>query len=543
MNSTAANRTFNNSIVHASSSPVKRRASAAYTACTVSTSDTMSTVVSYATPRRPLKSPLKGKRREAQFRSPHPSHDTDLIRQIAKDMVSTLVNEYASGDENSSFASSKDCSFSASGEGIEGSPGSVCSSASGNNGNDGTQLDIRAITKVVMASVEEQLSSSRSSIKANPDRALREMLREGLVHADACSDDSHFEEQEDCDNENTKRATTASATTSRSGSSFPSASSGGAPVDIWHPDFWNTGADEDAETETAGASSSGCGSDLPTRTLSSSGRSGESSCGKTLHDFLKERNNEMTISSSSDSDEDAEELSVLSDISGLTGVFDDYPPERRIVKGSDEKKMGGSMDASHWSANTRPSCDGSLLVRSVAHSAATATTLSTTKKKKKRVVSFTVNFTEVHVRQYERILCDNPASAGGPSIGIGWEYVADAPISVDKWEVDRPRRVRGPDQLVLSREKREKMIRGLGYSEKEIASTVRILNRARHQRKQTVNNLGSQKMEEAVESAARQVKKMLFLNVVGSSSSMPMNTKELDIINSIANHQPERFEM
>ena len=56
------------------------------------------------------------------------------------------------------------------------------------------------------------------------------------------------------------------------------------------------------------------------------------------------------------------------------------------------------------------------------------------------------------------------------------------------------------------------MLLSLGYSEKDIAEAVRASNRIKHLRRQTVSNMGSQKMEEAVESAKKQVKRILFFN-------------------------------
>ena len=127
-----------------------------------------------------------------------------------------------------------------------------------------------------------------------------------------------------------------------------------------------------------------------------------------------------------------------------------------------------------------------------------------------------VRFSYVHVRHYERILCLNPACSRGPSVGIGWGFVSQEPpatssgMSLDAWE-DARRRIRSPSELLLSRSYREALIREWGYSEREMAAAVRELNKLRSNRRQTVNNLGAQKMEETVEAVFLKVKKLLLL--------------------------------
>jgi hypothetical protein len=139
----------------------------------------------------------------------------------------------------------------------------------------------------------------------------------------------------------------------------------------------------------------------------------------------------------------------------------------------------------------------------------------------------TVAFSTVHVREYERILCDNPATSAGLSVGIGWQFVdvatttntededdndnsSTATMTVDAWEL-RQKRGRSQSELLLSRRERETIVRQWGCTDREITAMKRELNKCRAQRRQTVNNLGAQKVEEAVESVRSKVKSLLFL--------------------------------
>jgi len=187
----------------------------------------------------------------------------------------------------------------------------------------------------------------------------------------------------------------------------------------------------------------------------------------------------------------------------LTGVFEDFP-----------LRESGSTGGYH-------------------HSIANTTT-STALKKNKRALMNSVSFKEVQVRQYERIMTDNPSCTGGPAIGVGWRFVSEKPVSVDEWELCRRKGSRSPSELVLNRARREKLIRGLGYADREIAANVRELNRLRSQRRQTVNNLSAQKVEEAVETAKRQVKRLLFLQ---------RSPKDLTSLPPLVKDVPERVEL
>jgi len=382
------------------------------------------------------------------------------------------------------------------------------------SGRDDSDVLVRMIAKQMVSSIVAE--SAGSAKKKSPSKqdlrnldmdAIAEMVRSTMQkqfssrHLDQEDDNEDEEEEDFCDYKEEKdndaatlltaTGTTFTGTTGSSGMSEVSNVTGRqeAPMDIWNPSFWDLSA-PDNDTSTRNSGTLGQVSDYE----NGAEPVDERSRGRMISEFLSDRNNEI-VSSDSENDEDC---SVLSDISGLTGVFDDHPSERQTKKKTQV-------------VPTRKGDTGSI-VGSGHGTLATAST-SSKRRKKKKIVRYSVNFGDVEVRRYERIMTDNPASAGGPSIGIGWEYETKSPVNIDDYEVKRSsKKYRSrPSDLVMNRHEREKLIRSLGYTERDIACNVRELNKLRCQRRQTVNNLSAAKMEEAVESVKHQMKKLLFL--------------------------------
>ncbi|KAG7360218.1 hypothetical protein IV203_035317 [Nitzschia inconspicua] len=123
-----------------------------------------------------------------------------------------------------------------------------------------------------------------------------------------------------------------------------------------------------------------------------------------------------------------------------------------------------------------------------------------------------VSFNNVQVRYYERILEINPAVTSGAAIGIGWRYKRGGSLSIDEWE-HRRGQLRRPNELLLPKNVRESMLKDLGYSQQDIAAAIRHILKSKNRRKQTVDNLGAEPMEEVVESARRRVMSILTLGM------------------------------
>jgi hypothetical protein len=81
---------------------------------------------------------------------------------------------------------------------------------------------------------------------------------------------------------------------------------------------------------------------------------------------------------------------------------------------------------------------------------------------------------------------------------------------VDYWEKSRgPPRL--SPELVLPRQVRERLLREAGVPQKDIADMVRATLKVKNQRKQTVNNLPTAGIEEAVEKTRRRFTKIISL--------------------------------
>jgi hypothetical protein len=264
-------------------------------------------------------------------------------------------------------------------------------------------------------------------------------------------------------------------------------------MDIFHPDFWNTGESELETTAHESATQSGTsGANKPLGANMDEMIQGTAQASSSIEAFINRHNGECPSEEEQSSSEDC---SDISDISGTTEAFAD-DCETRLTKKSKESSIQSSGKAS------RRSSIGLSIEDSLVKSMQSCSDNDTINR---------VSFGQVTVRHYERIMCDNPATTTGPSIGIGWNYVTKHITDINDFERSRTRAPKRGSALVMNRPQREKIIRHLGYCDKDIAAVVRELNKRRFQRRQTVNNLGAFKMEEAVELAKRKVKHMLFL--------------------------------
>jgi hypothetical protein len=297
------------------------------------------------------------------------------------------------------------------------------------------------------------LNSFEAKCGGSIDRKFRKMLREGLQECESTTRVSPVRSSADSTTNSNRSGSTDSGFSGLSGLIMKHHTGYKAPMDIWHPNFWNEAAGENSADSDVFA---GMGDGMARPMQSSLG--------------------------------DLDDDSVLSDISGVTGVFTASPEGRQS-----DTHIQSSSTKEKYELGTAP------------HSIIAS---KSKPKSKNPVVSFSLRFDKVVVRNYEQILSDSPACAKGPSIGLGWKFV-EHDYDIEAWEMERGR-LRQPSELLLKRGQREKLLRDLGYTEKDIAAAVRKGNKIRSQRRQTINNLGVSDMEEAVENASRRVKTMLF---------------------------------
>jgi hypothetical protein len=251
-----------------------------------------------------------------------------------------------------------------------------------------------------------------------------------------------------------------------------------APVDIWHPDFWKM--------------VDGSMTDV-----------GPPDVTESAVDDEDETSEILSLPSCLDRTEDSSETSANDDESVLSDISDPDDVKRALYIQGQLLLHPPSADSSA----RRGSLVGSVVGNVVS---SRSSCLSKSSRRSRRSKSRNVSFSNVHVRQYERILDDNPACRFGISIAIGWEYNEEKVETIDDWEGSRSRRrVRSKSELILSRTKREKIVRSLGYADNDIAAAMREINRVKCHRRQTVNNLKLQHLEETVESAKLRIKSAL----------------------------------
>mmetsp|Transcript_9666 Transcript_9666/g.15502 ORF Transcript_9666/g.15502 Transcript_9666/m.15502 type:complete len:452 (-) Transcript_9666:283-1638(-) len=204
--------------------------------------------------------------------------------------------------------------------------------------------------------------------------------------------------------------------------------------------------------------------------------------------------------------------STASDVSGITDAFGDgnstpasYPPSNKSPKAMKAPEPPGTEFES----------------RKVPIPAMISLSSSEVTDSEKEPRKTKVSFHEVQVRNYKSVLTVNPAVTSGPAIGLGWKYDSsqDEKYSLDEYENVRKSGGRGSRDIILSRIERESMLLDLGYSQKDIADSIRKTIRLKNQRKQTIQNLNVSPVEEFLEKATRRVKRVLRFPVGRSSKS------------------------
>lgn len=114
-----------------------------------------------------------------------------------------------------------------------------------------------------------------------------------------------------------------------------------------------------------------------------------------------------------------------------------------------------------------------------------------------------LKFGNIEIRQYTRVLGDNPACPAGPPISLGWKYSPKSiVVSVDVYETGREPR-RKDATLRLSVKRRETILRALGYSTRDLIEADRIRKKDQILRERTVSRIRFSHFDETVENAKR----------------------------------------
>jgi hypothetical protein len=119
-----------------------------------------------------------------------------------------------------------------------------------------------------------------------------------------------------------------------------------------------------------------------------------------------------------------------------------------------------------------------------------------------------ISFDVVEIREYKRILSDNPATSSGPPVGLGWDYSPEDTIILDletyeSYQCDARRSKR---ELAIPSEVRHEMLLDEGYSRQEIAKVVREIRKIRERRNISFHHKKYDPIAERVETVKRGVK-------------------------------------
>lgn len=121
-----------------------------------------------------------------------------------------------------------------------------------------------------------------------------------------------------------------------------------------------------------------------------------------------------------------------------------------------------------------------------------------------------VKFKSIQVREYERILGDNPSTRDGPPISIGWAYIEHDPLDLTQYESKRKKK--GKVVPLVTATTRRRLLHDIyNYTDKELRRAENDVFRTTYQRNQTAQKCGTveEKCEEVNERVRRFAKKMI----------------------------------
>lgn len=121
-----------------------------------------------------------------------------------------------------------------------------------------------------------------------------------------------------------------------------------------------------------------------------------------------------------------------------------------------------------------------------------------------------ISFANVDIREYERVLGDNPSVRAGPPLSLGWRYDPH-PLSMTIGDYERGKGApRSSAEYLVPKAVREDILKDHArVSNREMVEAVRTIKKEKAQRRKTVVNLGMQKAEEKVEKVKRTMKCIL----------------------------------
>lgn len=122
----------------------------------------------------------------------------------------------------------------------------------------------------------------------------------------------------------------------------------------------------------------------------------------------------------------------------------------------------------------------------------------------------TITFDQVNIREYERVLGDNPSVTSGPPLSIGWRYSPSTlKMSIDDYEENKGSPRSSSEYLVPKSVRVATLKEHADIPHREMVNVVRAIQKTKSQRRKTVVNLSMASSEELVEGAKIKVKSIL----------------------------------
>ena len=131
----------------------------------------------------------------------------------------------------------------------------------------------------------------------------------------------------------------------------------------------------------------------------------------------------------------------------------------------------------------------------------------------------TITFGQVNIREYERVLGDNPSVTSGPPLSIGWRYSPSTlNMSIDDYEENKGSPRTSSEYLVPKSIRVATLKEHADIPHREMVNAVRDIQKTKSQRRKTVVNLSMASTEELIEGAKIKVKSILRPSLSYSSS-------------------------
>jgi hypothetical protein len=235
-----------------------------------------------------------------------------------------------------------------------------------------------------------------------------------------------------------------------------------------------------------------------------------------------------------DTHRDQDTVSVISEISGVTGMLSQVSGHR-FMEGhvNFSKSTSSSDDSSDDSEDSDDDSDcsdqhvkkNSQVLRGLSWKAkkprrsSIASSFQVKRKNSTTRCRKIVRFDNVHVREFNTILDNNPAVTEGPAIALGWNILQETTHLVAEHDNGRHRRY--GDALMLSSHTREGILFKMGYSKEDIGKMVTRIYKAQQERRRTVQKVRVQNLEFAMERLGNSFRSLL--QRTGSSRKTPLS--------------------